>query len=1020
MANKPEKSAISKAKHSDREGMSAVYDELMVVGIGSSAGGLEALQSLVPTLPKDSKKYCYIVAQHLSPSYKSMMMELLEKYSAIPILAAQNDLQVQADHIYICPQNVDIEIAPDNRLVLLEPNQEQMHSPKPSIDLLFESIALYKRENAIGILLSGTGSDGARGLRAIKAEGGVSIVQDPATAKFDGMPLAAINSGNIDIVLGPQEMGEQLRNLLSFSHLSTYELGKIEIPVNLYKGVLKAIQRSVNVDFSLYKENTILRRIDRRMSTLKITGSENYFHYLQNNAKEVECLYRDILIGVTSFFRDAKAFDVLKNKLDAYLSSKSKEDKVLRIWVVGCSTGEEAYSVAMMLSDLISERNVEVKVQIFATDIDSNALEVARKGIYPESALHNLPASFKKRFFRVKGDCYEVNKPIKGMILFSKHNLVADPPFLKLDLISCRNLLIYFGLELQKTVMPLFHYCLKDGGLLFLGKSESVGVFHDYFKPLERTAKVFEALFLGRKAPLLKPVGAKLSRKLSNNIMTSNLDNHQVNAKEISPRPTLADITTRVLNKIVLPNSLVINENMDIIYSQGENPFLVRPQGEPTNNVYKNMLPSLSADLRAAVHMLSQERKVVKTDFQKIISKDNNQYARLIVTEAPDDLKLGRLYMVFIQAEDELQVPISLPDEARFNTASDVLVKEQERQITNIRTQLQTVIEELETSNEEMQSLNEELQSANEELQSSNEELETTNEELQSTNEELQTAYTELRLAYEEKDHQKKELERTEDELRRTSEMVSEAERLGQNGSWMMQIGSREMCWSHGCYNLFDLSEDGFKPSYEALVGLTYQNDRTLLENYFSELFMGHPADSLKIRCNRGTNDSFWLKITAHVLFNDLMKPVKVLGNMLDVTDEVLRSHERESHRNLVRGIISNSLNGIYLYSFIEMKNSYINEAYTDLTGYTQNEIDLMSDEQFSQLFKPEELDEIVSHMEKVKQSKDGQIVTIQYHFKTKAGSYVKLVSNDSVFERDAKGLATSMIGNFYKSQDPD
>ncbi len=987
-------------------------DSLIVVGIGSSAGGLEALQLAASILPR-SDRLCYVVAQHLSPSYKSMMVDLLEKDSSIPVLAASDGIQLEADHLYICPPNSNIEVTRDNRLTLTETKLLQSHMPKPSIDLLFESLAVEKRENAIGIVLSGTGSDGARGLRAIKGEGGIAIVQDPETAKFDGMPRAAINTGNIDLILAPEEIGEKLANLISFPRLSTYELGQSQIPVSLYRSILKIIQRTVDIDFSLYKESTILRRINRRMVTLKFDKAENYYAHLQKNPSEAEFLYRDFLIGVTSFFRDVKAFDALKMQMHTYIQSKDKNDNLLRIWIAGCSTGEEAYSIAMMFSEILGSRLKEYKIQIFATDIDRYALETANTGIYPESALKNVPEEFRKKYFRIKGDSYEVDKPLKAMILFSLHNVVSDPPFLKLDLISCRNLLIYFGLELQKAIIPLFHYALKDNGILFLGKSESVGVYHDYFKPLNRTAKIFEALFLGKKFPPPKPVSAISPGTSKQVVITRAKIDHSTIIE--NKRPSLSEIAATVATKLILPSTIVVNENMDIIYVQGDNPLLIRPQGEPTNNVYKNMLPVLSADLRAAIHQVAQNNQTIKTDFQKIILNDKYHYARLIVSEAPDDLKLGQLYVIFIQTEDELQVPVTLPDVNAYERASDALIKEQERQITNIRTQLQTVIEELETSNEEMQSLNEELQSSNEELQSSNEELETTNEELQSTNEELQTAYTELRLAYEEKDKQKKQIEEVQLELERASSMISEAELLGKNGSWMMELNERKMRWSSGCYALFGLKEDTFSPSYEALVGLTYQDDRSVLEKYFNDLVNGKAQEPLKIRCNRGASDSFWLQISAYVSVNDLKKPIKVLGNMLDITAEVLHQRESEKHSNLFQGMIQNSLNGIYLFDFKNAKNTYINEAYTALTGYTQQDLDKMSHNEFINLFKPEEVNDILKHIDEVKQSKNGEIFPIKYHFKNKAGHYDYLISHDSVFEYDTTGQAVTMLGNFKK-----
>jgi len=996
--------------------LSVIDDTLIVIGIGSSAGGLEALQLMATALPKSTQKLCYVVAQHLSPTFKSMMNDLLKNVATLPVSTAVNGMHLKADHIYVCPPDHNIELKPHNIISLTKTKPAQTNMPKPSVDLLFESIAICKRDLGIGIVLSGTGSDGARGLRAIKGEGGIVIVQDPQTAKFNGMPQAAIDAGNIDCVLAPEQIGNKLADILSFPRLSTFELGNNEIPIALYRSIIKAIFRTVNIDFNLYKESTILRRIDRRMVTLKIKNPEEYFQYLQKNTDEAEFLFRDILIGVTSFFRDMKAFAALKQRLIKLIANKDESDKLIRIWVVGCSTGEEAYSIAMLLSEILDHRIVEYKIQMFATDIDIYALETARAGIYPESSLNNVPAALRKKYFKVKGDRYEVDKAIKSMILFSRHNLIADPPFLKLDLISCRNLLIYFSLELQKLVMPLFHYSLKDSGSLFLGKSESVGVFHEYFKPIDRALKIFEALYLGRKMP-----PAKLSSSSNYAVNTKRIEDKTSNKLEfdntVNSKPTLADVAALAVKKMVLPNSIVINENMDIIYSQGDNPFLIRPEGEPTNNVFKNMLPILSAELRAAVHIVNQDSSVFRSSFQKMTIANENKFVRLIVSNAPVDLKLGKLYIIFIQTEDELQVPITQPELMDYNEVSNALVKEQERQIVNIRTQLQTVIEELESSNEEMQSLNEELQSSNEELQSSNEELETTNEELQSTNEELQTAYTELRLAYEEKEHQKLMLERTKDELKQAAEMVFDAEKMGRTGSWMMNLAeNRKMLWSNGCFNLLGLSEKEYNPTYEALVGLTCQEDRAELEQYFEALFDGKPSSSIRVRCNRGVADSVWIELTAYVSFNDMKKPVKVLGNMFDVTESMMREQEKQSHRDLVRRIIGNSLTGIYLYDFNTQNYTYINDTYTHITGYSKDEMSAMNKEQFAEIFKADKAEERLSHLNTVQQSKDGEMFTYEYELKAKSGEYITLRSSDSVFERNEQGEAISMIGSFSKS----
>jgi len=722
-----------------------VSEELVIIGVGASAGGLEALQGLVKNI-KPNSNLAFVVAQHLSPTYKSLMVSLLSKEAQIDIKEAQNLETIKPNIMYICPPNKHI-LVQDKKIILLEPKQPS-YGPKPSIDMLFESLSEDIGNKSIGVILSGTGSDGCRGVRAIKAEGGFTIAQQPNSAKYDGMPNSAINTGNIDLILDVEVMFEELVELLTYPNRAKL-IGNVTETSGIYKNILLKLKENKKVDFTLYKTSTIQRRIERRMAALKITNISDYSNQLEKNIKEVDNLYNDILIGVTSFFRDREPFEILKENLKKVIYAKT--DKSIRVWVPGCSTGEEPYSIAMVISEILGEKIGEYKIQIFATDIDDEATTVARKGQYPESALTELDKSLVKKYFTIKDDMYELIKPIRDMCIFSKQDITRDPPFVRLDLVSCRNLLIYFTSDLQKQLFPIFHYALNDHGLLLLGKSESVGVFLNYFKSVNSKWKLYEALYLGQKN-VPKSVTSYHAPKYN--------PREEKDKYETFKQPTISDLIIDHIERTIVPTCIVLNESFNMIYVKGKNKYLSQPEGEITQNIFKFLSPEISIELRSALHSVKKNGGITKTKF--ILPKEENDkkvksledtYVRLVVSPL-DSPVMGDLFLVVFQeekAESLASYDFTLSHE---NEEVDKLQIELEK----TREHLQTVIEELETSNEEMQSLNEELQSSNEELQSSNEELETTNEELQSTNEELQTAYAELQNVYEERDNSNKSL----------------------------------------------------------------------------------------------------------------------------------------------------------------------------------------------------------------------------------------------------------------------
>jgi len=885
-------------------------NEIYIVGIGASAGGLEALQLFVKNLP-DNLNIGYVVAQHLSPTYKSLMASLLSKETEHRVTEAKNGMKVVADHVYVCPPNKNITVFNDT--IYLKDPQSGTYGPKPSIDILFESLAKSKSSRCAGIILSGTGSDGSRGIRAIKAEEGFTIAQDPESAKYDGMPLAAINTGNIDLILKPEEIGQELPEIFSGAGRSTMNVDVSETH-DVLKNIYAKLLTVTGIDFSDYKLNTIQRRIERRMTALKISNTSKYNNFLQKNRDEVIALFKDILIGVTSFFRDSDGFDALKKILEGYISAKHTQQ--LRIWVPGCSTGEEAYSLAMLIAEILGKDLDNYKIQIFGTDIDEEATQLARKGYYPESALIDMPKNLRNKYFVPRKDQYEIIKPIREMVIFSRHDLNRDPPFLKLDLISCRNLLIYFTTKLQKRVFPLFHYALNDNGLLFLGKSETVGQFQTHFKILDKSSKIFSANYIGPKSLPMANVSYK--SKDSASLIKSR-------SKPEPAPPTIPELMVEQINRLILPTCIVINDNMDIVYVKGENPYVTFAEGTRTDNVYRNIRTELSTELRSTLHqMLKDNIRLNKTRFQKVkLFSEIERYVRMIITRLEMD-NHPPLFMICFQEESAEFMQGYIQSDAPKDER--VMVLEQE--LNRTKEHLQTVIEELETTNEETQSLNEELQSSNEELQSSNEELETTNEELQSTNEELQTAYTELKAMYDEKEERVKLFSILQDRMERNEErlnIVLEANRIG----------------------IFDFSipyddNDFWDENFSLILGYDpgeLPRDRKVINNWFlerihkdsREKFEKDYKDFLegnltnqksRIEYQHKNGELRWLDwIARSAERNPDNEVTRVVGMMMDVTDEV----EQQNHLNqeILLQQLSSTMGGVWTWFYDSEEKRY-------------------------------------------------------------------------------------------------
>jgi two-component system CheB/CheR fusion protein len=703
-----------------------------IIGMGASAGGLEAFEKFFLNVPPDNGM-AFVLVSHLDPSHVSILTEILQRTTAMPVVEVQDQMAVAPNSVYVIPPNRDMSIF-HGVLQLSVP--EKPRGQRMPIDAFLRSLADDQGENAIGIILSGTGTDGTLGLRAILGGGGVSLVQEPATAKYDGMPISAIQAGFATHVLPVEKMPQVL---LTGIHSSTVrqETPRAPTVVSGINRILMLLRSGTGHDFSFYKKSTIGRRIERRMLQHNIENTETYARYLKENPAEVKLLFKELLINVTSFFRDAEAFASLKSEILPLLFEGKPEDYVLRVWVAGCATGEEAYSIAMLLREFMEETRQELKIQIYSTDLDDSAINVARAGIYPPNIAQDIDPERLRRFFVKVEAGYRVKKDIREMVVFATQNVIKDPPFTRLDLLSCRNVMIYLEPELQNRLIPAFHYALKPGGVLFLSPSESIGHYTDLFAPLNRKWKFFRA------TGTVASTRAALSDGL---LWTKNSSAKAPTEVTKKIRETdFAELTKRALLQSFAPAAVVTDLKGNIIFVHGDTGKYLRPApGQATLNVVDMARDGLQLELRAILNSAGKGESNVSREMS--VKSNGDSHAVRVSLHSMADLDASRK-LLLISFQDVAHSIDDKPGRLKgVVRGHDELrrVKELEYELAYAKENLQAIIEEQQASNEELKSTNEELQSTNEELQSTNEELETSKEELQSVNEELITVNAEL------------------------------------------------------------------------------------------------------------------------------------------------------------------------------------------------------------------------------------------------------------------------------------
>ncbi len=724
---KPKPTGLSKEKASDLD-----TGQFPIVGIGASAGGLEALEQFLGNVPENSGM-AYVVIQHLDPTQKGMLPELLQRISKMKVFQVKDRMVVNPNCIYVIPPNKSMSIL-KGMLHLFEPMEAR--GLRLPIDFFFRSLADDQNERGIGVILSGMGSDGSIGLSAIKEKKGTVGVQDPATAKYDSMPRNAIDSVMVDVVAPANELPAKLMTFLKHVPVAKSD-PDIEIKdKNSLEKIIILLRTYTGNDFSLYKKNTVYRRIERRMGIHKIDKISSYVRFLQENPKEVAILFKELMIGVTNFFRDTIVWEKLKVSVIPNIISNLQASSILRAWVPGCSTGEEAYSLAMVFKEALEKINPHggFSLQIFATDIDTEAINIARKGIFPATITTDVSPDRLKRFFVRTDEGYRVNAEIREMVVFAQHNIIMHPPFTKIDIISCRNLLIYMDTELQKKLLGLFYNCIKPEGIMLLGSAETLGTYSHLFSPVDAKLKIFKRS-ITTEIPELFDFPSSFSRTKPTNI------EKQIPAKSTKNIQTLAD---QLLLERFSPAGVLVNEDGDIIYISGHTGKYLEPAvGKANLNIYAMLREGLRKEFPAAFRKAIMKKEAVVLRNIKVGTNDATQTLNVNIQwiDKPEPLS-GTVMIIFTDVSEITDIKLGAKKGTK--TLKNTGQSELEKELQHAREEVQNTLEEMQTSQEELKSTNEELQSTNEELQSTNEELTTSKEEMQSLNEELQTVNAEL------------------------------------------------------------------------------------------------------------------------------------------------------------------------------------------------------------------------------------------------------------------------------------
>jgi two-component system, chemotaxis family, CheB/CheR fusion protein len=742
---KPASKRGKRTRSSDAAKQSDPGEPIAVVGIGASAGGLQAFTRLLSALPPNTGM-AFVLVPHLSPQHQSQLPQILSRSTAMPVAEVRDSPVILADHVYVIPPDRDILTC--DHILSLRQRLPGSHHP---IDLFFSTLAESHGHRSIAVVLSGTGNDGTLGLQAIKSAGGISFAQDESALHSD-MPHNAVASGYVDFVLSPEQIAAEITRLASEPYIAAGEVAAP--PLSEIEQILECVRSAIGVDFAQYKINTLQRRIHRRMALHKLPTPADYRAFLQQHPEEIKALYEDILISVTNFFRNPEAYEALQSTVLPKLFADHPKDEALRVWVLGCSTGEEAYSLAIILSEYAEQHNPPVRITIYATDLNDASIERARKGWYPRSILNDVSPQRLQRFFHELDEGFCVNKSIRELCIFARHNALSNPPFSRMDLVTCRNVLIYMEAALQQKLLAVIHYALQPEGVLLLGPSENINQQRELFDPIDAKHRIYTRRFLSRRASTSLPLASGAI------VHASAREVRRIELPRDIHSDVQRDVERALLNRYV-PAGVLVNAEADILQFRGDTgAYLTPAPGRASLNLFKMAREGLLMPLRSALQAAAQKNASVREQRVRVIGGDGaSRDIQLSVVPVRSAAARERWYWVMFEPEANAAAPTAKSarkSRTRATSGSQRNDEDQDRlarltqELVATREYLQSVIEQQDATNEELQSANEEVQSANEELQSINEELETSKEEIQSTNEELTTVNEELRTRNEE------------------------------------------------------------------------------------------------------------------------------------------------------------------------------------------------------------------------------------------------------------------------------
>jgi two-component system CheB/CheR fusion protein len=706
--------------------------QFSIVAIGASAGGLEALEQFFGNMPADTG-LAFVVIQHLDPTRVGILPELLQRVTQMQVQQATDGMLVEPDCVYVIPPNKSLSVLNGHLHLLVPAESRGLRLP---IDFFMKSLAIDRLQNSVGVILSGMGSDGTQGIKAIKGKNGLVLVQDPISAKFDGMPISAKEAVIADVIAPATELPARLLAILKQSPDAEPDESIDEKSKSHLDKIIILLREQSGHDFSHYKKNTLLRRIERRKGVHQIDKINDYVRFLQENPPEVEFLFKELLIGVTSFFRDPEVWEKLKDNILPEMIKNAPNRHVLRAWVTACSTGEEAYSLAMIFKEVLekSQNGRVLSLQIFATDLDKDAIEKARSGVYPENIDAEVSPERLARFFTLESSGYKISNSIREMVVFAPQNIIKDPPFTKLDILTCRNMLIYMEPDLQKKLISLFNYSLNQDGILVLGTAETLGSSTEGFREIDNKLKIY------KRTSALSP--AELA-----DFPSAFFRNRRFTSEKKLPQKAMDSIQTvteQLLLQRFAPSSVLVNDRGDILFITGRTGKYLEPAaGKANMNIHAMMREGLNQEISDALRKTNRDLSPVFIKNAKVGSNAADYYVDVTVQrlDAPESVK-GLTIIVFAEVKSPIEKTVGKGRVGK--SRSPLKLKELDEQLRRSYEELQSTREEMQTSQEELKSTNEELQSTNEELQSTNEELTTSKEEMQSMNEELQTVNIEL------------------------------------------------------------------------------------------------------------------------------------------------------------------------------------------------------------------------------------------------------------------------------------